>query len=108
MPVLNQEGSSCPALLAHLCQGSAIPDGDGYSSQRRRGGEQEAGAPEDSFAPVGPRSSRTGAHRQWTGTGKFADRHGLIMVIPDRNLFPRTTSMVDKSREKIQELGSKN
>jgi hypothetical protein len=33
-------------LLAHLSQGSAVPDGDGNSAEGRRSGEQEAGAPE--------------------------------------------------------------
>jgi hypothetical protein len=83
-----------------LCQGSAIPDGDGNSPERRRGGEQEAGAPETPLLRWVPAGQLV--YRQWTGTGKFADRHELIKVIPDRNLFPGTTSMVDKGAKRYR------
>ena len=95
-----------PALLAHLCQGSAIPDGDGNSTQRSRGGEQKAGAPQTPLLRWVPTGQLV--YRMWTGTGEFADRHELIMVIPDRNLFPGTTSMVDKSAKRYRNWDLRN
>jgi hypothetical protein len=99
-PWIQETGSGglvFPALLAHLCQGSAVPDGHGDSSQRRRGGEQEAGAPETPLLWWVP-AWRLVYRRM--GSGQFAERHDLITNMKkgvlDRNLFPETTSMVYK------------